>query len=208
MRTREKAKSDMSKAENSSEAVSRREVGVQDNPCTVTTQDIVHNRPEPVAVMLDKLMSAVDGVSTKIGTIESGLLSLEGEVRSSGDSDCYVSGVQTATGEPLFGTQAMGGVRPKVRKPKMTGTDFDVGDSDLDGKQKKKKKQEKKGAHAVKVMLQEYAAQLSKYTDRTIVEKKKIPTETMTLSDVGLLSQKEVEYWPWGAGTSHAVLVT
>ena len=61
-----------------------------------------------MAVMLDKLMTAVDGVSSKIGTIEFRLTSLEGEVRSS-DSDCYVSGVQPAGGELLFGSQATGG---------------------------------------------------------------------------------------------------
>ena len=64
---------------------------------------------------------------------------------------------------------------------------------DIDPKQIKKKKQERKVTHAIKAMLQDYAQQLSKYTDKTVIEQKKKPTETMTLVDAGLLSQKELE---------------
>ena len=58
--------------------------------------------------MRDKVMTAVDRISTKIGTIESRLISLEGEVKNSTDSDCFVSGIELATGEPIFGVQFTG----------------------------------------------------------------------------------------------------
>ena len=75
----------------------------------MTPQEANQSRPDPVAVMLDKLMTAVDRVSSKIGTIESRLTSLEGEVRNSGDSDCFVGSLQPTGGEPLFGSQPVGG---------------------------------------------------------------------------------------------------
>ena len=193
MRTREKSKLDMSKTDNPSDVASRREVGVQDNPCTVTPQEVSQSRPEPMTVMLEKLISAVDGVSSKIGTIETRLTSLEGEVHNSGDSDCYISGIQPAVGEPLFGPQAVGGARPKIKKSKPVGSDIETLEGDIDSKQRKKKKQDKKGVHTVKAMPQEYVQQLSKYTDKTIIERKKKPTETMTLADAGLLSQNDIE---------------
>ena len=94
MRTPEKTKIIMSKPDNPNEMVSRREVVVQDNPCTVTKQETSQNKTEPMVAMIDKLMSAVDNVSTKLGTIETRLLSLEGEAKNSTDSDCFVSGIQ------------------------------------------------------------------------------------------------------------------
>ena len=179
MRTREKSKLDMSKTDNPSDVASRREVSVQDNPCTVTPQEVSQSRPEPMTVMLKKLISAVDGVSSKIGTIETRLTLLEGEVRNSGDSDCYVSGIQPAVGEPLFGPQAVGGARPKIKKSKPVGSDIETLECDIDSKQRKKKKQDKKGVHTVKAMPQEYVQQLSKYTDKTIIERKKKPTDPL-----------------------------
>ena len=62
MRTREKTKIIMSKPDNPNEVVSHREVGVQDNPCTVTPQETNSNKAEPMVAMIDKLMSAVDSV--------------------------------------------------------------------------------------------------------------------------------------------------
>ena len=47
MRTREKAKIVMSKPESSIEVASRREVGVQDNPLTLRTQETSQARTEP-----------------------------------------------------------------------------------------------------------------------------------------------------------------
>ena len=191
MRTREKTKIIMSKPDNSNEVVSRREVGVQDNPCTVTTQETNSNKAEPMVAMIDKLMSAVDSVSSKLGTIETRLLSLEGEAKNSTDSDCFVSGIQLPSSEPLFGT--VGGVRPKTRKPKVVGSDLEAPESDADLKQRKKKKQERKPTHAITTIPQDYALKLSKHTDKTVVERKQKPTETMTLGEAGLLTQKELQ---------------
>ena len=191
MRTREKTKIIMSKPDNPNEMVSRREVRVQDNPCSVTTQETSQNKTEQMVAMIDKLMSAVDNVSTKLGPIETRLLSLEGEAKNSTDSDCFVSGIQLPSGEPLFG--AVAGARPKTRKAKVVGSDLEAPESDADLKQHKKKKQERKPTHAIKTIPQDYVQKLNKHIDKTAVEKKQKPTETMTLSEAGLLTQKELE---------------
>ena len=83
-------------------------------------------RTELMTAMLYKVMTAVDRIWTKIGTIESRLLSLEGEVKNSTNSDCFVSGIELATGEALFGVQVTGGAKPKIQKPRVVESDFEI----------------------------------------------------------------------------------
>ena len=90
--------------------------------------------------------------------------------------------------EPTFGQQLGQGARPKIRKVRTVASDVEIVDSDIE-KGKKKKRQDRKQGHTVKTMSQEYAQKLSKVTDQTIIEKRNKPAESMTLADVGLLSQ-------------------
>ena len=75
----------------------------------------------------------------------------------------------------------------------MVGSDLEAPESDADLKQHKNKKQERKPTHAIKTIPQDYVLKLNKHIDKTVVEKKQKPTETMTLSEAGLLTQKELE---------------
>ena len=173
----------------------------------MATQDTAQARPEPVAAMLDKLMTVVDSVSTKIGSIES-LLSMEGVVKNSIDSDCFVSEIQLPTGEPLFG--ATGGAKPKIRKLKGVGSDFETLESDVEVKQRKKK-HDKKPTHAIETIPQEYTQRLSKHTDKTLIEKK---TDAHRDNDPGQCrpavperGRRIGEHWPrYSTRASHSVL--
>ena len=97
------------------EATSHCEVGVQDSMCIVAPQQgEPQTMPESVSSVLDKLVNAVNGVAGKIGSIETRLSSLGGEVRHPNATLEPVISVESD--EPLFGTQLGVGTKPKVRK--------------------------------------------------------------------------------------------
>ena len=72
-------------------------------------------------------------------------------------------------------------------------SDIEVIESNNDSTAKKKKCQYRKSGHVVKTMSQEYASKLSQTVDRTVIEKRAKPAETMMLADAGLLSKNDVE---------------
>ena len=177
------------KLDGSSEATSRKEVGVQDSPCLVTAQDApVTAVGESVTLVLDKYLYAVDSVVGKIGNLETRLTSLEGQVRRQVSGEAII----VDSDEPTFGQQLGQGAKPKIRKVRTAASDIEIVDSDIE-KGKRKKRQDRKQTHTVKTMSQEYAQKLSKVTDQTIIEKRNKPAESMTLADAGLLSQQDIE---------------
>ena len=177
------------KLDGSSEATSRKEVGVQDSPCLVAAQAApVTVVGESVSSVLDKLVYAVDGVAGKIGNLETRLTSLEGQVRRPVSGEAII----VDSDEPTFGQQLGQGARPKIRKVRTVASDVEMVDSDIE-KGKRKKRQDRKQTHTVKTMSQEYAQKLSKVADQTIIEKRNKPAESMTLADAGLLSQQDIE---------------
>ena len=84
--------------------------------------------PEFVSSVLDKLVNAVDGVAGKIGSIETKLSSLEGEVRHPNATVEPVINVESD--KPLFRTQLGNGAKPKVKKRKLVSSDVEIIDSD------------------------------------------------------------------------------
>ena len=70
-------------------------------------------------------------------------------------------------------------------------SDIEIIESDTE-KARRKHRQETK--LSVKTISQEYVQRMNKCVDRTIVERKQPrPAEAMTLTEAGLLSQKEME---------------
>ena len=72
-------------------------------------------------------------------------------------------------------------------------------------RQTSKKKQWKKAGHPAKARPQEYVYQLNKCIDKTVIERKYRPTETMMLTEAKLLLQKEIaEFGNIGLGATQS----
>ena len=119
--------------------------------------------------MLEKLVTAVDSVTGKLGLVETRLNALEGEARvNRATADAEPT---SELDEPLF--NAAGGARPKHRRIQQLGNDIEILDSGSDARiSKRKKKVDKKASHAVKVMSKDYILKHSKLPDGITVKRK------------------------------------
>ena len=196
MRTRDKAKIIMASKSDSvaNETASRKEVGAQDNPVVISEGESQPGASQNnTELMLDRLVQMVDGVAGKIGVLEQRLTQLEGDAGERAPVGGDILPPRTETDEPRFGEAGVYRAKPKVKKSRTTVSDFEIVESNVEGRTKKKKKAEKKAGHAIKVIPQEYMQKLSKCVDRTVVEKRAKPAESMTLMEAGLLTTQEIE---------------
>ena len=127
------------------------------------------SQKDSVSAVLDHLVTAVDNVTGKLGTLETRLVALESEARTGNNSRECLTGSELD--KPLF--QNMGGARPKHRRMQQLGGDVEILDSDSGGKaSKRKKKLDKKASNAIKVMSKEYMRRNTKALDVMVVERK------------------------------------
>ena len=196
MRTRDKVKMNMvAKSDvGINEVVSRKEVGAPDNPVVISegeTQPVVNQ--SNTDHMLDRLVQMVDRVAGKFGGLEQRLAQLESDSVANSQVQKNFLTTPADAEEPRFAEPLGQGTKPKMRKTRVGPSDDEVIESDNESRTKKKKRAEKKTGHAIKVVPQEYLNKLAKCTDRTVVEKRPKPAETMTLAEAGLLSAQEIE---------------
>ena len=199
MKTKDKDKGRMATIKSDiltpSESTSRKEVGVQDSACTTIPSGTTPSKAatEVTPAVLDKLVVAVDSVAGKLSSMENRLIRLESQAVTPRNQLAAGAGISTDPDEPYFMSADQPVVKPKHRRIKQVASDVDTVESDSNAKSRKKKRPEKKATHAVKTLTQDEVHLLSKSVDKTLVQKQPMPLEGAALTDVGLLTQREIE---------------